>query len=148
MRPLLPALSLLLVACGGGTLTYGEGNLRIELTNDRLLIHDHIQFAHDSAQILEASYPLLDMIVVVLADNTRRVAGLHVHGYTSAVGEEAHNLQLSQERAAAVVRYLEDHGVSQRLESSGHGEEFLLCQEDTEGCHAQNRRVEFFVIHR
>jgi outer membrane protein OmpA-like peptidoglycan-associated protein len=143
----LTLLTLLLTACGG-TVTYGSGNLRIDLTRDRLVIHDHIRFGHDSAAILEESYPLLNAVVEVLRDNEGDVVAMQVHGHSSADGDDAHNLELSEARAAAVVAYLEEQGVTQDLSSRGFGEEHLLCREETDACHARNRRVEFIVSHR
>ncbi|MGF1469793.1 MAG: OmpA family protein [Sandaracinaceae bacterium] len=140
------AFSLPLAACGG-TLTYGSGNLQIDLTDDRLIIHDHIQFGHDSAEILPESYPLLDAVADVLKENEQRVTGVQIQGHTSLTGSDEHNLELSEARAGAVASYLREHGVTQELTSQGYGEQHPLCQEDTDACHAQNRRVEFFVVH-
>jgi outer membrane protein OmpA-like peptidoglycan-associated protein len=107
-----------------------------------------IRFGHDSAAILEESYPLLNAVVEVLRDNEGDVVAMQVHGHSSADGDDAHNLELSEARAAAVVAYLEEQGVTQDLSSRGFGEEHLLCREETDACHARNRRVEFIVSHR
>ncbi|MFT5354118.1 MAG: outer membrane protein OmpA-like peptidoglycan-associated protein [Polyangiales bacterium] len=50
------------------------------------------------------------------------------------------------QRAAAVVEALRARGVTAELESSGAGEIEPVCQEDTDECHASNRRVEFIIV--
>lgn len=48
---------------------------------------------------------------------------LTLEGYADHRGDEAYNLELSQERAEAVARYLAHHGVSsKRIARAPHGE--------------------------
>jgi chemotaxis protein MotB len=57
------------------------------------------------------------------------------------------NWQLSSERALAVTRYLQQHGVeSHRLVSAGCGEYRPRSVNDSEGNRTRNRRVEIFAI--
>lgn len=66
-----------------------------------------------------------------------------VAGHTDAEGSEAHNLALSQRRAAAVVAWLAGKGVAaDRLQSEGHGESRPVAGNDSAEGRTLNRRVE------
>ncbi|HJL14241.1 MAG TPA: OmpA family protein [Sandaracinaceae bacterium LLY-WYZ-13_1] len=141
------ALLSLTVGCGGATVVEDDGELRVELRGNRIVINQKIEFAHDSAEILESSYPILDQVVAILEEH-EEIYRVQVQGHTSTVGEDQHNMELSAARAEAIGTYLREHGVTQEVTSQGYGETYPLCQEDTDACHARNRRVEFFVDSR
>ena len=42
--------------------------------------------------------------------------------------------------------FMDARGVTAELESNGVGEVEPICQEDTDECHASNRRVEFIIV--
>ena len=70
-----------------------------------------------------------------------------VHGHTDSVGGHQMNMQLSKNRAAAVVNYLAGKGIKRdRLESEGFGPDKPVESNDTPEGRAKNRRVEFKVI--
>jgi outer membrane protein OmpA-like peptidoglycan-associated protein len=78
-------------------------------------------FAVDSAVISPAGDTSLIAAVDQMAGST---GSIEVHGYTDGVGEANYNMGLSQQRAAAVVTWLSQHGVDPgRLTAKGHGEE-------------------------
>ena len=114
------------------------------LEGSRLVIPRHIHFASDSDVILEDSYSLLDSIVALLRRNTA-VTTLHVTGHTDLDGDAAHNMDLSERRAAAVVAALRERGLTVNMDSQGRGETEPVCQETTPECNERNRRVEFVV---
>jgi OOP family OmpA-OmpF porin len=65
-----------------------------------------------------------------------------VVGHTDSSGAEAYNQQLSERRAAAVVKYLESKGISAgRLTASGAGENEPIADNATAEGRALNRRV-------
>lgn len=132
--------------CGATVRTSG-GRLSVELEDNRIVIHDHIRFGHDSAEILAESFELLDSVAALIQEHTE-IYRVQVQGHTSTDGDEAHNQELSEQRAAAVATYLREHGVSAEITSQGYGETYPQCHEETEDCHEQNRRVEFYVDHR
>lgn len=117
----------------------------VHLEGDRITIDDHIHFALDSDEILADSDQMLDHIAQFLG-NHPEIQSLSLVGHTDNSGGPEHNQDLSERRAAAVRAALEQRGVSQPITSRGEGESQPLCQEDTEDCHAQNRRVEFLVV--
>lgn len=67
-----------------------------------------------------------------------------VSGHTDSSGDAAHNKELSQKRAAAIVRELVARGVPQgEIEAVGMGAERLLVKPDnTDAKKAKNRRYE------
>ena len=72
---------------------------------------------------------------------------VRIEGHTDTTGTDAHNLELSQDRAQKVLDYLVSQGVSaERLEAKGYGESRPLQQGDSDDVHATNRRVEFHLL--
>ncbi len=72
---------------------------------------------------------------------------LEVQGHTDDVGDDARNLDLSQRRAEAVVRWFTSHGVeSGRLTAMGYGETRPVDDNGTDAGRAENRRVEFKLL--
>ena len=100
-----------------------------------------ILFDTDSATIKPESKATLDDITAVMkahADWT-----LVVEGHTDSTGGDAHNQQLSEQRAASVKSYLVNAGIPEaRLKPQGFGATKPVAPNDTELGRAQNRRVE------
>src|SRR5690606_20818156 len=69
---------------------------------------------------------------------------LSIEGHTDADGDEAHNLELSKRRAAAVKTFLVDtYGIeAARLEAEGYGETRPVAPNTSPEGRQQNRRVE------
>jgi outer membrane protein OmpA-like peptidoglycan-associated protein len=101
-----------------------------------------VRFAFDSAEILPAARPQLD----ALAEGIKLLAPgsvVIIEGHTSAVGSDAYNMRLSQERAHAVREYLvQRHGIAAaRLKTVAYGETRPIEGSDPNA--ALNRRVQF-----
>ncbi|HJK93797.1 MAG TPA: OmpA family protein [Polyangiaceae bacterium LLY-WYZ-15_(1-7)] len=118
----------------------------VHIEGDHITIDGHINFETDSDVILADSNELLDHIAQLISNHTGEIAHLKVIGHTDAAGGHDHNQELSERRAAAVVDALRTRGVSIELEASGVGELEPVCEEDTDECHARNRRVEFLIV--
>lgn len=116
----------------------------VHIEGDHLTIDRHINFALDKSEILADSFDLLDHVAQLLK-NHPEITTLHVVGHTDSAGGADHNQQLSEERANAVVEALRSRGVTQNIDAAGKGESEHLCSEDTDDCHAKNRRVEFVI---
>ena len=117
-----------------------------ELLND-LNDENAIQFDVDSAALLPGRP---QEVLTALAGGMQQCEGFNVmvEGHTSTPADDAYNLDLSQRRAATVLRYLiDEQGVSpERLQSEGYGETRLkVSPEVTEADRAANRRIEFIV---
>lgn len=103
-----------------------------------------IQFETAKANIKPASFPLLNQIANILILNPTYL--IEVQGHTDNVGEDAYNLNLSNERASSVREYLISKGVSQsKITSKGYGEAKPVASNNTKAGKTQNRRVEFVV---
>ncbi|MDO5510951.1 MAG: OmpA family protein [Weeksellaceae bacterium] len=67
----------------------------------------------------------------------------YIDGHTDVRGSHEYNDRLSERRAQSVKDALVKEGVpAESLMVRGMGKRFTLCQDDTEACHQQNRRVE------
>jgi|GEM_PF-1622568 len=116
----------------------------VHIEGDHITIDQKIHFETDSDVIMDDSSEILDHIAQAL-NNHPELTVLHVVGHTDDKGGHDHNQELSEKRAASVVAALQERGVEQQLDSKGVGETEPACEEDTDECHEQNRRVEFIV---
>ena len=104
-----------------------------------------ILFKTGSAEILPASYPILDQAVAMMQQFPE--VRMEVQGHTDDVGDDSINLKLSQERAQAVVSYLVSKGIAaDRLIAKGYGELKPEAPNTDDINRAKNRRVEFHAI--
>lgn len=73
---------------------------------------------------------------------------LRVEGHTDDLGDAGYNLDLSEQRATAVAKYLyENYGIErERLDVLGLGEEAPLIPDTTLEARAKNRRVEMVFL--
>ncbi len=116
-----------------------------EVTEERIEVGQRIRFEVDRAHIREESHGILNEVGRVLEENPD--LRIRVEGHTDTTGESAYNMQLSDDRAAAVVEYLTDYGIdADRLESEGFGDTQPIADNATEEGRAQNRRVQFEII--
>jgi OOP family OmpA-OmpF porin len=103
-----------------------------------------IEFDFRKDTIRPGSKPLLDEAVEVLQEFPG--VKVTITGFTDNVGTEAFNLDLSKRRAAAVKKYLVDHGVaSERITTDGKGPADPIGDNTTEEGRALNRRIEFEI---
>ncbi|MGM0498145.1 MAG: OmpA family protein [Bacteroidota bacterium] len=105
-----------------------------------------IHFDNDEATIKEKSESVLAEIASLMEQNPELQLG--VVGHTDAIGSEKHNMNLSKQRADAVVKFLtSEHGISgDRLEPRGLGPWSPVSSNEDEDGRAQNRRVELVKI--
>ncbi len=114
----------------------------VVVTDCEVKITQQIHFAFGKAVIRAQSYPVLNAVVEVLKKNPS--IKLQIQGHTDSVGSNEANLELSEERAASVRRYLVARGIDiSRLESKGFGEEKPLVANNSKENRALNRRVQF-----
>jgi len=119
---------------------------RVELKEDKIEIHEKVQFEYNSANILEVSHSLLNEVADVIK-KTPRIKKIQVEGHASSDGADDYNLRLSDKRAKAVRAYLITQGVSKdKLVAKGFGETKPIADNATEEGREKNRRVEFNII--
>jgi outer membrane protein OmpA-like peptidoglycan-associated protein len=100
-----------------------------------------IYFDTDKATLRPESAQVLEQVLTMLKDQPElRIA---IAGHTDSEGSDRHNLDLSQRRAQAVVKWLTDNGIAvTRLEAHGHGESQPVADNGSAAGRALNRRVE------
>lgn len=109
------------------------------------LVLKNVQFATDSYELLPASFTELDKLADWMQKNNG--ARILVSGHTDNTGKEKHNLELSGNRARAVVNYLLAKGIEAgRMQHKGFAAQFPLADNTSEQGKALNRRVEFTVM--
>lgn len=100
-----------------------------------------INFETSSAVITAEGKAVLDGAAEFLIANDGPV---EVAGHTDSDGDDAFNLQLSQDRADAVMAYLIEKGVkAENLSAVGYGETQPVADNGTDEGKAKNRRIEF-----
>lgn len=121
-------------------------NIREALsTTRRAIASEEVLFDLDSYQLDRRSYRQLKDVAAFLEENPK--AELRVAGHTCSRGTDAHNQQLSKQRAEAVADYLARQGVNRRrIRSVGYGEARPLVANSSEANRRLNRRVEFELI--
>jgi outer membrane protein OmpA-like peptidoglycan-associated protein len=102
-----------------------------------------VEFRRDGS-ISKDSDPILDSAVEMLKNKPSST--IYVDSYCDATGGKNLNLRLSDERAAAVASYLEQHGIpADRIVSRGFGASHFVANNATTSGRAQNRRIELVV---
>jgi len=106
----------------------------------------NIYFDFDKATFKTESYPELNKLEAMLAQNSGMV--VEIAGHTDAIGTKAYNQYLSLKRAQAVKDYLTKKGINaRRVKPVGYGKSKPLASNDDEnGGRELNRRVEFKVL--
>ncbi|WP_262923050.1 OmpA family protein [Hymenobacter cellulosilyticus] len=105
----------------------------------------YVNFDTDKASIKPESEAAVAEVVKLLQQNP--ALRLSVEGHTDNTGAAAHNRQLSEARAQAVVAALTSQQIaSSRLRAAGFGPDKPIADNGTEAGKAQNRRVELVKI--
>lgn len=101
----------------------------------------YLNFDTDKTALRPEAQPVIAEIVKLMqADPTLK---LEVQGHTDNAGTPAHNVTLSEGRAAAVVAALRAQGIAaDRVVPRGFGQEKPIADNGTEEGRAKNRRVE------
>jgi outer membrane protein OmpA-like peptidoglycan-associated protein len=120
---------------------------RVRVAEGRVHLTERIFFELDSSVIKSDSFGLLDELASSLNDHPA-LRLVEIQGHTDDQGDDAYNLQLSKERAAAVRTYLISHGEVEpgRLVARGYGEQRPLQPNTSAEAQATNRRVEFHIL--
>ncbi|HYK56715.1 MAG TPA: OmpA family protein, partial [Flavisolibacter sp.] len=87
----------------------------------------------------------LDKVVQLLQENP--TVKVQIEGHTDNVGSATDNQKLSENRAKAVVSYLNSKGIRlERLIAKGFGATKPIADNKTEEGRAQNRRTELKIV--
>ena len=121
----------------------------VESCGTVITLEDSILFDFGKSDIRPESARTIESLATVLSGN--KVPAAHIYGHTDSISDDAFNLQLSQERADAVMAELTKDGVSSTLDATGYGESKPIApNENADGSdnpsgRALNRRVEIFI---
>lgn len=111
------------------------------------IILKNIFFDFDQYTLKPESKTELNKLVDLLRKNPS--LRIQINGYTDSTGSREHNLQLSQNRAQAVVDYLISNGIAGgRLKAKGYGASNPVSSNETEAGRALNRRTELLVTEK
>ena len=106
-----------------------------------------LRFATGSQSLIAASSQQLREIVDTMRTYPRAKA--EIKGYTDNAGNDAANMQLSQNRATAVMNEIADLGIDRsRMTAEGYGEANPVATNATAQGRQQNRRVEVELTDR
>ncbi len=116
------------------------------LENYKLVKDENVLFAFGKSELSPAAKAQLDEAVKSLGEGKRFV--IEVEGFTDRTGSPAYNLELSQSRADAVVRYLTTaHKLPLRtIHKIGYGVEAPAADNKTMQGRKLNRRVEVKLL--
>jgi outer membrane protein OmpA-like peptidoglycan-associated protein len=114
----------------------------------QIKILERVEFENNSAKIRPESDHILQAVLAVMNEHPE-FTKLGVEGHTDNRGGANHNLDLSRRRAAAVMKWLTEHGVAPaRLSSKGLGMTTPIDSNDTDSGRQNNRRVEFHILEK
>ena len=104
-----------------------------------------VRFDFNKATLTAAAKTNLDKLVPVFKNYPD--TNIKIYGYTDSKGADDYNLNLSDQRAAAVKSYLTSKGlVNSRFAILGMGEADPIDDNETEVGRGKNRRVEFAIL--
>ena len=102
-------------------------------------------FETNSFEIAAQSVPELQELYIYL--QMQPSLKIEIQGHTDNVGNEAHNLKLSQQRAKAVYDFLLARGVpASQISYKGYGSKQPIADNDLLQTRSQNRRTQVLII--
>jgi OOP family OmpA-OmpF porin len=117
----------------------------VTVSGDRLGVPGNIVYETGKAIIKPESEPTLNALKDFMEQN-KNFTRIRIEGHTDNVGKSADNLKLSTDRAMAVVKWMEAHGLNKdRFLAVGFGDAKPIADNKTEDGKAQNRRTEFHL---
>jgi|CXWL01.1.fsa_nt_gi outer membrane protein OmpA-like peptidoglycan-associated protein len=120
-----------------------EGKLLFE----SVLTDDKVRFSFDKAELSDAGKTALDEFAERLKSENKNIY-LEIQGHTDNVGGEDYNLDLGQQRAEAVRRYLnQKHGLPlHKMSVISYGESSPIADNGSREGRSTNRRVVLVVL--
>lgn len=113
--------------------------------------HEEVVFRTDSAELDAPERPKLESSLQKITA-ALRVHGaefgrptLFIAGHTDTVGNDTHNLKLSQARAQAIARWFLGHGVGIGVAYEGFGESTPAVKTPDDTDEPRNRRVDYIL---
>lgn len=118
------------------------------LEGDDIILLERFQFDSGRASIKPQSHHLLDDLADLLEEHDE-ILKISIEGHTDSDGDDAFNMELSRQRAQAIVAGLVRRGIDPaRLVAEGFGETKPVAPNTDAAGKAANRRVEIHVLER
>ena len=125
----------------------GAGKVSAETTPEGIRVRMDASILFDTAKydLKPAAREAIQAVSELIAGYPN--ATVQVRGFTDAVGDDAYNLKLSEDRAASVKNALVALGPPKGVafETKGYGKANPVASNDNEAGRAQNRRVEVII---
>lgn len=127
-------------------------NIGLSEISGRNIVVGNINYDFDSAELTDEAKSVIQKgILSTLRENPGLVVEIGAH--TDDRGDDSYNLDLSQQRAESVVRFLTERGIAgDRLKAKGYGESEPISKNtnadgsDNPDGRAENRRTEFKIL--
>ena len=118
-----------------------------QLLGQAIMTNEDVRFEVDSYVLSEDSRAVLASLIGNLKQSNKSVY-IEVQGHADATGSEAYNMELGEERAEAVVDYLNrEHQIPlHRLSAFSYGESMPVADNESTDGRAMNRRVVVVVM--
>lgn len=119
-------------------------DIKLSRSGDAIRLN-HLIFAQGQSTIEPQSFPELDEIAMMMAENLK--VEIQLEGHTDNVGSSDANFKLSKERVDAVKSYLVKKGIKKsRIKTKAFGGSKPLQNEMTPEARILNRRVEMRIL--
>lgn len=118
----------------------------LEMTDGGVIFFRKIQFQTDSARILDESFEIVDAVAAALSGH-QEIEFVEIQGHADERASDAYNIELTRDRAAAVMGALVERGIApERMRSAGYGERCPIDPRSNAVAWETNRRVEIRLL--
>jgi len=108
---------------------------------------DRLEFDTDSDVLKPGSQEQIRNIAAI--EKAYPNVNLKIGGYTDNIGDEQHNLDLSQRRAVRTMNEIANQGIDRsRLAAEGYGSQFPVADNSTAEGRDRNRRIDIRVTRK
>jgi outer membrane protein OmpA-like peptidoglycan-associated protein len=132
-----------------------DRTISVTIYVDSIALDEHFRmenvfYDYDKASLRPESGAELEKLITLMRDNPS--LDVEIGAHTDSKGDDAYNMNLSQQRAEAVVQYLISSGIERsRLTAKGYGETKPVAPNTVNGKdspenRAKNRRTEFRIL--
>jgi OmpA-OmpF porin, OOP family len=124
----------------------------VNVFSDKPIVLENIYYEFNSAELTQKDKNVLDTTLLIMLKGAPEFI-IEISAHTDSIGQSQYNLELSQQRADNVVKYLVSRGIpTQRLVAKGYGAlkpvapNYNPDGSDNPVGREKNRRTEFRVI--
>ena len=120
-------------------------NVKEEPRGTVIVLPGSVLFETDKSMLSAGAQQKLTLIAGTIAPQAEE-HDIVIEGHTDSTGSRDHNMQLSQERAQAVMNYLVSRGVpAEAISAVGIGPDRPIADNSTRDGRTENRRVELII---